>query len=398
MSSLLSNHLNNSTATYHITTSSNLSWNSSQDGFLPPQAHYGKTVAVPAIMFCVGVVGNLAALLILTFKPSKDSRSTAFYHLVKALAIMDLFGIVASSPVTMVVYAQGGVLKTGGMPLCDYFSFILVMAGNATVFIVLVMGIERFLVTEFPFQYSKLVTPFTVNMSIAVVWLSSVLIAILPIVGMGRNVERYPNTWCFFDDRGTDVGGQLLSYFYAIIGLLSIAITIVLNLIVIQHLWRMRRSRLSTSIKLKDSSPEATRKRFHYRLDSETRMVIFLMAIIVVFTVCYAPWMFRILVNQKYNTGPSKVPETEDYIDMWALRLASLNQILDPWVYIISRVTCCSSRKLSDRSYTSEIKKKTNASPVQQLLIRNEHVDNDTLSLTQQPPDQPKATNLDRLV
>ncbi|KAI8787412.1 prostaglandin E2 receptor EP4 subtype, partial [Biomphalaria glabrata] len=73
MSSLLSNHLNNSTATYHITTSSNLSWNSSQDGFLPPQAHYGKTVAVPAIMFCVGVVGNLAALLILTFKPSKDS-------------------------------------------------------------------------------------------------------------------------------------------------------------------------------------------------------------------------------------------------------------------------------------------------------------------------------------
>ncbi|KAK0069379.1 prostaglandin E2 receptor EP4 subtype [Biomphalaria pfeifferi] len=235
--------------------------------------------------------------MVATFIP----RSTAFYHLVKALAIMDLFGIVASSPVTMVVYAQGGVLKTGGMPLCDYFSFILVMAGNATVFIVLVMGIERFLVTKFPFQYSKLVTPFTVNMSIAVVWLSSVLIAILPIVGMGRNVERYPNTWCFFDDRGTDVGGQMLSYFYAIIGLLSIAITIVLNLIVIQHLWRMRRSRLSTSIKLKDSSPEATRKRFHYRLDSETRMVIFLMAIIVVFTVCYAPWM--VSSNEHFMTS-----------------------------------------------------------------------------------------------
>ncbi|KAH9504587.1 Prostaglandin E2 receptor EP4 subtype [Bulinus truncatus] len=222
---------------------------------------------------------------------AKNHLSTAFYHLVKALAVMDLFGIVASSPVTFVVYMKGGVLNTGGMPLCHYFSFILNMAGNATVFVVLVMGIERFLVTKFPFKYSKIVTPFTVNVTIAVVWTGSVLFAILPIVGLGRNVERYPGTWCFFDDRSTDIGGQLLSYFYAIAGLLSIGITIVLNILVIQHLWRMRRSRLSSSVKSYTSSLNGSRKRFNYSMDSETRMVIFLMAIIVVFTVCYAPWM-----------------------------------------------------------------------------------------------------------
>ncbi|KAH9504578.1 EF-hand calcium-binding domain-containing protein 7 [Bulinus truncatus] len=146
-------------------------------------------------------------------------------------------------------------------------------------------------------KYSKIVTPFTVNVTIAVVWTGSVLFAILPIVGLGRNVERYPGTWCFFDDRSTDIGGQLLSYFYAIAGLLSIGITIVLNILVIQHLWRMRRSRLSSSVKSYTSSLNGSRKRFNYSMDSETRMVIFLMAIIVVFTVCYAPWMVSLKMD-----------------------------------------------------------------------------------------------------
>ncbi|GFN98500.1 hypothetical protein PoB_002500600 [Plakobranchus ocellatus] len=35
----------------------------------------------------------------------------------------------------------------------------------------------------------------------------------------------------------------------------------------------------------------------------------------------------------------------EDKLDIWSLRLACLNQILDPWVYIISRVTCCKSQR-----------------------------------------------------
>lgn len=83
--------------------------------------------------------------------------------------------------------------------------------------------------------------------------------------------------------------GQVFSYFYAISGLLAIIATMILNAIVIHHLWRMRRSRLIASPFRPPE--EISTKNGGSGLGSEMRMVIFLMAIIVVFTVCYAPLM-----------------------------------------------------------------------------------------------------------
>ncbi|CAL1538004.1 unnamed protein product [Lymnaea stagnalis] len=346
-----------STSDYNDTAGTN--WTSAGDG--------SKTLVVPAVMFCLGVVGNVIALVILTVRPSRDSKATAFYHLVKALACMDLFGIVASSPVTLIVYVNGGVINTGGMPLCHYFSFILVMAGNATLFTVLVMAVERFMVTKYPFKYSRMVTPVAVNSCVAVVWVGSSLIAILPIVGMGRNVDPWPGTWCFFDYRGTDVSGQIFSYAYAVCGLLAIVLTIILNMIVMQHLWRMRRSRLtSSSLRSSTGSSPLVNKARGHGPDSERRMVIFLMAIIVVFAACYAPLMIRVIMNQLLNTDATKDYGVDNHIDLWALRLASINQILDPWVYIISRVTCCNNPRESHdtsvyaRSHTAVVGQEKN--------------------------------------
>ncbi|XP_059160710.1 prostaglandin E2 receptor EP4 subtype-like [Physella acuta] len=314
----------------------------------------GIYMAIPIVMFMMGVIGNVAALIVLTVKPSKDTKASAFYHLVKALAIMDLVGIVASSPVTIVVYIHGGIINTGGMALCHYVSFVLVMAGNATLFTVLVMAVERFLVTKFPFQYSRIVTPLSVNCCIAVVWLLSALIAILPIVGVGRNIDPWPGTWCFFDYRDINIGGIVLSYFYATIGLLTIATTIVLNISVIHHLFRMRSSRLSKS-SLRGSMKPITGTNFSP--DSEIRMVIFLMAIIIVFTLCYAPLMVRIIMNIALNAGKTLGPSLDNVIDLWALRLACINQILDPWVYIISRVQCCGNRTSLESRARGEMRK-----------------------------------------
>ncbi|GFR89277.1 hypothetical protein ElyMa_000790600 [Elysia marginata] len=51
-------------------------------------------------------------------------------------------------------------------------------------------------------------------------------------------------------------------------------------------------------------------------------------------------------MNEMLNSGRAIPPGgVEDKLDLWSLRLACLNQILDPWVYIISRVTCCKSQR-----------------------------------------------------
>ncbi|KAH9504588.1 hypothetical protein Btru_062360 [Bulinus truncatus] len=107
---------------------------------------------------------------------------------------------------------------------------------------------------------------------------------------------------------------------------------------------------------------------------------------------------FRILMNQTWNTDPSKVTNVENYFDIWALRLASLNQILDPWVYIISRVTCCKGRKGSDHEADQRDSKKRKRSPMQQLLINSKQKENSTSSPnhspTQQQPDDLSAPRI----
>ncbi|GFR89270.1 prostaglandin E2 receptor EP4 subtype [Elysia marginata] len=273
-----------------------------------------RNLMVPALMFFFGVFGNILALIILTVKPSKDSKATAFYHLVKALVYMDLFGIVATSPVTIVVYLNDGIMKTGGKALCHYFSFMLMLAGNATVFTVLVMAGERFLVSKFPFQYSRVVRPLVVNLTVGIVWAYSCIVAILPILGVGQNKAHWPQTWCFFDYRSTDIGGEILSYHYAITNLLAIMITIILNITVIRHVWSMRRSRLHATFRRSSSRSQGQEGGSSGSgPDSELRMVVFLMAIIVVFSVCYAPLMVSksacqfCLSETSLNYGPKSL-------------------------------------------------------------------------------------------
>ncbi|RUS88828.1 hypothetical protein EGW08_003373, partial [Elysia chlorotica] len=202
--------------------------------------------------------------------------------------------------------------------------------------------------------------------TIAAVWVYSGLVAILPVLGVGRNQAQWPQTWCFFDYRSTHIGGQIISYFYTTTNLLAIVVTIVLNLTVIRHVWSMRTSRLHATFRRSSSRTQAGQEVSSGGSgpDSEMRMVVFLMAIIVVFSVCYAPLMVRILMNQMLNAG-REIPEggVQDQLDLWSLRLACLNQILDPWVYIISRVTCCKSQRDSAREPLRSISQARSMTP-----------------------------------
>ncbi|XP_067678376.1 prostaglandin E2 receptor EP4 subtype-like isoform X2 [Haliotis asinina] len=65
-------------------------------------------------------------------------------------------------------------------------------------------------------------------------------------------------------------------------------------------------------------------------MEMETQMVWFLGAITIVFCTCYAPLNVHILTNQ--ITGQIDVKK-----DLISIRLASINQILDPWLYILLR-------------------------------------------------------------
>lgn len=236
------------------------------------------TPVIPAIMFGTGVFGNCLALFVLA-RSSAEQKRTVFYRLVAGLALTDLFGIVATSPVTLAVYANN--LKwIGGQPLCDYFSFIMIFAGFDTVFIVGAMAMDRYLALTHPYLYSANISHTKVKYIIIVLIIIAFILACLPLLGVGQNVVQYPGTWCFFDFKGTSVSNQIYSYIYASIGVLMILLLTITNIVVIGILIRMRRT------------TDAAEKKC---MEKEIQMMIFLAGVVMIFTACWAPLMVSLI-------------------------------------------------------------------------------------------------------
>ncbi|XP_041357783.1 prostaglandin E2 receptor EP4 subtype-like [Gigantopelta aegis] len=275
-------------------------------------------ITVPLLMFISGIVGNVLALMVLC-RSNRDHRRNVFFRLVGGLACTDLFGILALSPVTICVYANGRKW-IGGQPLCHYFSFFMIFAGIATVSIVGVMAFERYVAILQPYSYNTKFTPGKVIYILVTVWILSAFVACLPFLGLGRNVLHFPGTWCFFDYHGNGLTDKIFTYLYTFFGLFVIGVTAICNTAVMFVLVRMRHL-------VKKLNKHGS----HAQVDNEAHMIILLAGIILVFATCYAPLMVRVTINQTH------VFPINHAADLLTIRLACLNQILDPWVYILFR-------------------------------------------------------------
>lgn len=238
------------------------------------------SLTVPAVMFASGVLGNLLAIFVLA-RSSREHKQTVFYRLVGALACTDLFGTCATSPVTLAVYANN--LKwVGGVPLCNYESFMLIFAGYATICIVGTMAVDRFLAISHPFFYDTHVTHGRAKFIIIGLWSFSAFMGCLPIIGLGENINQYPGTWCFFTFTSSELKNQIFAYLYAIIGLLVIGVTAISNVVVTSVLLKMRRKAIR-------SMNTCNAKRH----DSELQMMVLLLGIIIIFSTCWCPFLVR---------------------------------------------------------------------------------------------------------
>jgi prostaglandin E receptor 4 len=226
------------------------------------------SMVVPSVMFASGVFGNSFALIVL-YNSRKEQKQSVFYRLVGALAITDLFGTCAISPVTLVVYANG--LKwQGGQPLCNYASFMMIFAGLASIFTLAAMALDRYLALNRPFFYSSHVNPSRVKFLFPILMTAALIMGCLPLIGVGENVHHFPGTWCFFDYYGTSFGVQAFAYLYSLLGLTALTVIVILNSVVLRTVWSL------------------------HRKASEIQMMVFLIGILTVVSVCWAPLMVRL--------------------------------------------------------------------------------------------------------
>ncbi|XP_067679440.1 prostaglandin E2 receptor EP2 subtype-like [Haliotis asinina] len=301
--------------------------NISVGGYVVDAAKRNHTVMVASVMFGTGVFGNLLALFVLATS-AIEQRRTLFYKLVAGLAVTDLFGTCALSPVVISVYVNN-FKWIGGMPVCHYFSFMMIFASFTTLLIVTSMAVERYICVRHPYLYHTRLTATYAKVTLIGSWVLSILIASFPLMGFGKNIYQYPKTWCFFDYLSKDPVNIAFNLFYALIALIAIFVTIICNIVVIYTLIRIRKKQ-----DILNASGGNTRKfKSNNKRYAEIQMVVLLIGITVVFASCYFPLMIYVLLCQTDLVTLMKT----DKMGLLLIRFASFNPILDPWVYILFR-------------------------------------------------------------
>ncbi|KAJ3594447.1 hypothetical protein NHX12_003754 [Muraenolepis orangiensis] len=296
-----------------------------------------KSLVTSATMFAVGVLGNVIAILVLCIS-KKEQKETIFYTLVCGMAVTDLLGTCFTSPVVIATYVANR--WPGGVLLCDFFSFSMLFFGSAGMSILCAMAVERYLAINHAYFYSQHIDRPMARVALLAIYLANIVLCIMPSFGFGKHVRHFPGTWCFLDWRATDLLGASYSFLYGGVMLVLIAVTVLCNCAVCRSLLGMNQR--TRTVRAEASGHSGSRRRFP-RLPSvtsaaEMQMFWLLILMTIVFLVCSIPFVVRIFVNQLYGPAYISAGGKPDYrSDLMAIRFASFNPILDPWVYILCR-------------------------------------------------------------
>ncbi|XP_070602255.1 prostaglandin E2 receptor EP3 subtype [Erythrolamprus reginae] len=301
------------------------------------------SVAFPLTMMITGMVGNGLAMLLAyrAYQKKENHRKRPFLLGIGSLALTDLTGQLLTSPVVITVYLANRKwwAVDPSQNLCAFFGLAMTVFGLCPLFIASAMAVERTLAIQAPHWYTGHMKTRLTKMVLLCVWLTSFAFALLPMMGIGKYTLQWPGTWCFIsmkDHENAPVGNAVFASTFAFLGLFSLAVTLACNMATITALVFRCWSKSSTS---------RSRKQWG-RITMET--FIQLLGIMCVLLACWSPLLVAIL-NVTFNPNPlnqcrascnqtqSAEQQPECNFSLTHIRLASLNQILDPWVYLLLR-------------------------------------------------------------
>lgn len=248
-----------------------------------------RTLTIPVIMFILGVVGNVIAIVVLRIS-RKERKETTFYTLVCGLAVTDLLGTLLASPVTIATYIKG--TWPGADPLCQYSGFILLFFFVVQLGIVFAMSVERYLAINHAYFYNEYVNQRLAALALLAIYISNVVFCAMPSMGFGRVKLQESETWCFIDWNTSDTTVKTFNLMYAGVNSGIVLATVICNVVVcgaliLMHKRFIRRTSLGTDPR---RVAELRRRRNFGRLaGAEIQMVILLIATSAVVLICSIP-------------------------------------------------------------------------------------------------------------
>ncbi|NXY07812.1 TA2R protein, partial [Pteruthius melanotis] len=288
-----------------------------------------NSIASPWFSTAFGLIGlcsNLFALCVLVSssrKLSSQARSS-FLIFLCGLVVTDFMGLLVTASVIIPYhFTKFSWAKVDpGCHLCNFLGFSMVFFGQCPLLLGATMAGERFLGINRPFSRSTSLSKRRAWAIVGLVWGFSCLLGLLPVLGLGRYTLQFPGSWCFLTLL-PNTGDVIFCLLFALLGILSVLLSFVLNTVSVVTLCRVYHDRESVQ----------------RRRDSEVEMMVQLVGIMIIATICWMPLLiFIVQVVLQHLPGQAQVlpTDTQEMLLIY-IRMVTWNQILDPWVYILFR-------------------------------------------------------------
>ncbi|XP_039103551.1 thromboxane A2 receptor isoform X1 [Hyaena hyaena] len=290
-----------------------------------------RLIASPwfAASFClVGLASNLLALSVLAGARQGGSHArSSFLTFLCGLVLTDFMGLLVTG---VIVVSQHAILfdwraVDPGCRLCQFMGVIMVFFGLCPLWLGTAMASERYLGITRPFSRPAAASQRRAWATVGLVWGSALALGLLPLLGVGRYTVQYPGSWCFLT-LGAQPGDVAFGLLFSLLGSFSVGLSFLLNTVSVATLCHVYHGQ------------EAAQQRPR---DCEVEMMAQLTGIMVVASICWMP-LLVFIAQTVLRSPPAMSPTgqlsraTEQQLLIY-LRVATWNQILDPWVYILFR-------------------------------------------------------------
>ncbi|KAM6904390.1 prostaglandin E receptor 1b (subtype EP1) [Xenentodon cancila] len=285
------------------------------------------------ISMSLGILFNVVALIILVKAYNRFRRRSkaTFLLLASSLVATDLAGHIISGALVLSRYSASTNSTTSNTSnpdvSCRFLGGSMVFFGLCPLFLGCAMAAERCLGITRPLVHARLVTTARTKMALTMSWFLALCVALLPFFNLGDYTLQHPGTWCFItvmgDIEATDLAFMML---FSGLALSSLALAFVCNTISGIKLVTARLKKKSCS------------QRFSARAH-DTEMVVQLVGIMVTSCICWSPLLIFGLISAtgSYTHSLANKECTYKRLMVTSVRMATCNQILDPWVYILLR-------------------------------------------------------------
>ncbi|XP_029003417.1 thromboxane A2 receptor isoform X2 [Betta splendens] len=264
----------------------------------------------------LGLISNLFAFIVLlkSFQRTHSRSRSFFMVFLGGLVVTDFMGLLVTGSIVVSFYAtQFNWRKIDpDCHFCNFMGMSMVFYGLCPLLLGAAMALERFIGINCPFVHSASVPRCRSISMVLAVWLFAGCIALLPLTGVGSYHIQMPGSWCFFNisHRGKDLAFSLI---FSLVGLTCIFVSFLLNTVSVV-----------TLIKVCCGPQKHQRRRDH-----EVEMMVQLILIMAIASVCWCPLLIYTLTS--VLTDVRVRAETL----LFYIRMATCNQIFDPWIYIV---------------------------------------------------------------